>query len=40
MVEQPGDMKSFGGGLPPEALAVWRVVVEFTDKPRASQLGT
>ncbi len=33
-VEQRGDVKSFGGSVPPEALAAGRVVVEFTDKPQ------
>jgi hypothetical protein len=37
-VEQHGDVKSFGGSVPPEALAVGRVVVEFTDKSQPSQL--
>ena len=37
-VEQHGDMKTFGGRVPPEALAAGRVVVEFTDKPQPSQL--
>jgi hypothetical protein len=35
-VVQQGDIKSFGGSVPPEALAAGRVVVEFTDKPQAS----
>lgn len=30
-VEQKGDVKSFGGGVPAEALAVGRVVVQFAD---------
>ncbi len=33
-IEQQGDVKKFGGSVPPEALAAGRVVVEFTDKPR------
>jgi hypothetical protein len=38
-VEQHGDVKSFSGSsVPPEALAAGRVVVEFTDKSRPSQL--
>jgi hypothetical protein len=37
-VEQRGDVKSFGGSVPAEALAAGRVVVEFTDKPQPSQL--
>lgn len=37
-VEQKGDVKTFGGSVPPEALAAGRVVVEFTDKAQASQL--
>ena len=37
-VEQHGDVKSFGGSVPPEALAAGRVVVEFTDKSQPSQL--
>jgi hypothetical protein len=35
-VLQQGDIKSFGGSVPPEALAVGRVVVEFTDKEQPS----
>jgi hypothetical protein len=35
-VVQQGDIKSFGGSVPPEALAVGRVVVEFTDKEQPS----
>ncbi|MCX7045383.1 MAG: beta-galactosidase [Candidatus Sumerlaeota bacterium] len=35
-VTQQGDIKSFGGSVPPEALAAGRVVVEFTDKPQPS----
>jgi hypothetical protein len=37
-VEQHGDVKSFGGNVPPEALAAGRVVVEFTDTSRPSLL--
>jgi hypothetical protein len=37
-MEQQGDVKSFGGSVPPEALAAGRVVVEFTDKPQPSLL--
>src|SRR6202008_4720555 len=36
--EQHGDVRSFGGSVPPEALAAGRVVVEFTDKTEPSQL--
>ena len=35
-VAQQGDIKSFGGSVPAEALAAGRVVVEFTDKPQPS----
>ena len=35
-VVQQGDVKSFGGSVPAEALAAGRVVVEFTDKPQPS----
>ena len=35
-VQQEGDIKSFGGSVPPESLAAGRCVVEFTDKPQAS----
>ena len=35
-VAQRGDIKSFGGSVPPEALAAGRVVVEFTDQPLPS----
>jgi hypothetical protein len=37
-VEQHGDVKSFGGSVPEEALAAGRVVVEFTDRSQPSQL--
>ena len=37
-VEQRGDVKTFGGSVPPESLAAGRVVVEFTDKSQPSQL--
>jgi hypothetical protein len=37
-VIQHGDVKSFGGSVPPEALAAGRVVVEFTDQARPTQL--
>jgi hypothetical protein len=37
-VEQRGDVKSFGGSVPPEALAAGRVAVEFTDEPVPSRL--
>jgi hypothetical protein len=37
-VEQHGDVKSFSGSVPPEALAAGRVVVEFTEKSQPSQL--
>jgi len=36
IVNQNGDIKSFGGNVPPEALAAGRVVVEFTDRPQSS----
>jgi hypothetical protein len=35
-VAQQGDIKAFGGSVPPEALAAGRVVVEFTDQPQPS----
>lgn len=35
-VAQQGDIKAFGGSVPPEALAAGRVVVEFTDQPLPS----
>ena len=35
-VVQQGDVKSFTGSVPAEALAAGRVVVEFTDKPQPS----
>ena len=35
-VQQQGDIKTFGGSVPAEALAAGRVVVEFTDKPQPS----
>lgn len=35
-VAQEGDIKAFGGSVPPEALAAGRVVVEFTDQPLPS----
>jgi len=37
-VEQHGDVKTFGGSVPPEALAAGRVVVEFTEKSQRSLL--
>ena len=37
-IEQRGDIKSFAGTVPPEALAAGRVVVQFTDKPEPSTL--
>jgi hypothetical protein len=37
-VEQKGDVKTFGGTVPPEALAAGRVVVEFTEKSQESLL--
>jgi hypothetical protein len=37
-VTQHGDVKTFGGSTPPEALAAGRVVVEFTDKSQPSEL--
>jgi hypothetical protein len=37
-VEQKGDVKTFGGSVPPEALAAGRVVVEFTEKSQPSDL--
>jgi hypothetical protein len=36
-VEQHGDVKTFGGSVPPEALAAGRCVVEFTDKSQPFQ---
>ncbi len=33
-IAQDGDVKSFGGAVPGEALAAGRVVVEFVDKPQ------
>ena len=35
-VVQQGDVKSFGGSVPPEALAAGRVVVEFTEASKPS----
>lgn len=35
-VKQEGDIKSFGGSVPPEALAAGKVLVEFTDLPQPS----
>jgi hypothetical protein len=35
-VKQEGDVKSFGGAVPPTALAAGRVLVEFSDKGEAS----
>jgi hypothetical protein len=35
-VAQQGDIKAFGGSVPPEALAAGRVVVEFTEQPQPS----
>jgi hypothetical protein len=35
-VKQEGDVKSFGGAVPPAALAAGRVLVEFSDKGEAS----
>lgn len=37
-VQQEGDIKSFSGSVPAEALAAGRVVVEFTDQSRPSVL--
>ena len=37
-VQQQGDIKSFGGSVPAEALAAGRVVVEFTDTSQPSTL--
>jgi hypothetical protein len=37
-VQQQGDIKTFGGSVPVEALAVGRALVEFTDQPQASIL--
>jgi len=37
-IEQHGDIKSFAGTVPLEALAAGRVVVQFTDKPEPSTL--
>jgi len=36
-VEQAGDVKSFGGEVPPEALAAGKVAVEFTDEPEVTE---
>ncbi len=36
-VEQDGDVKGFGGDVPREALAVGRVLVEFTDEPEPTE---
>jgi hypothetical protein len=38
VVKQEGDVKSFSGGVPTEALAAGRVVVEFSDKGEPSTL--
>jgi hypothetical protein len=35
-VRQDGDVKLFGGSVPPESLAAGRCVVEFTEKPQPS----
>ena len=35
-VQQQGDIKTFGGSVPAEALAAGRVLVEFTDETKAS----
>jgi hypothetical protein len=35
-VQQQGDIKTFSGSVPEEALAAGRVVVEFTDQPQTS----
>lgn len=35
-VQQQGDIKTFGGSVPAEALAAGRVVVEFTEQPQPS----
>ncbi|MCF7732874.1 MAG: hypothetical protein K9N23_14385 [Akkermansiaceae bacterium] len=35
-VRQQGDIKTFGGTVPTETLAVGRTVVEFTDHPQPS----
>ena len=35
-VSQQGDIKTFGGSVPPEALAAGRLVVAFTEKPEPS----
>ena len=37
-IQLRGDVKDFGGTVPPEALAAGRVVVEFTNKPEPSTL--
>jgi hypothetical protein len=37
-VEQKGDVKLFGGSVPPEALAAGRCVVEFGEKSQSPQL--
>ena len=35
-VQQQGDVKTFGGSVPPEALAAGRTVIEFSDSPQPS----
>ena len=37
-VQQQGDLKTFGGSVPAEALAAGRLVVAFTDRPQPSTL--
>jgi len=37
-MQQQGDIKSFGGSVPAEALAAGRVVIEFTDTSQSSTL--
>ncbi|HVX12906.1 MAG TPA: hypothetical protein VHC22_17115 [Pirellulales bacterium] len=39
-VQQTGDIKSFSGSTPEEALAAGRCVVEFSDKPQSSRPST
>ncbi len=36
-VKQSGDVKSFGGQTPPEALAAGKVVLAFTEEPKATE---
>ena len=38
-IVQAGDVKQFGGTVPPESLAAGRVLVQFTDRPTPSTLA-